>query len=80
VTSGPDTSENAIRSACFISFTGTDTLQVTGGTGAFAGATGAGSDTNRGALVFGRNADGSCNFDAGPVSGFILVTGTLNLS
>jgi hypothetical protein len=80
VTSGPDTSEHAVPSACFVSFTGTDTLQVTGGTGVFTGAKGAGADTTRGALVFGRNADGSCNFDAGPVSGFILVTGTVTLS
>jgi hypothetical protein len=80
VTSGPDTSENAVPSACFVSFSGTDTLQVTGGTGVFTGAKGTGADTTRGALAFGRNADGSCNFDAGPVSGFVLVTGTVNLS
>jgi len=48
---------------------GADTYVVTGGTGAFAGVTGTGRDTENGYIVLPRNADGSCNLDADPVAG-----------
>lgn len=71
VTSGPS-DEIPNLNTCSIAFTGTDTIKVTGGTGAFAGASGTGTDTNRGGLIFPRNPDGSCNFNADPKTGIVV--------
>jgi len=54
---------------CVVHRSGTDTYTVTGGTGAFAAATGTGADTERGVVVLPKNPDGSCNLDANPIAG-----------
>ena len=59
---------------------GADTYEVTGGTGAFAGATGTGRDTENGYIVLPRNADGSCNLDGDPVGGAFWLRVDLNLA
>ncbi len=79
VTSGP-TDERPNFTACVNSFSGTDTIQITGGTGAFAGASGSGTDTNQGVIVAPRNPDGTCNPDGAPVAGFVIVRAVLNLT
>jgi hypothetical protein len=78
VTSGPS-NDRFNPGACLLSFAGTDTFDVVGGTGAFKGATGSGSDTTRGSLVFGRNKDGSCNLHA-PIGGAITVQGQVQVT
>ncbi len=62
--------------SCVASDTGTDTFLITGGTRAFNGASGSGSDTGRGTFVFGRNPDGTCNLDARPVAGVFIARGS----
>ncbi len=79
VTSGP-TNDSFNQAACVATFTGTDTVQVTGGTGAFAGARGGGSDSSQGTVVLPRNPDGSCNTDGEPVAGVTIIRATINLS
>ena len=59
---------------------GADTYEVAGGTGAFAGATGTGHDTENGYIVLPRNADGSCNVDGDPVGGAFWLQVDLNLT
>ena len=73
-------SENINPRSCVDRLSGTDSLQVTGGTGVFTGATGTGADAERAVLVAGRNSDGSCNLDAPPVEGTDLIHVTLNLT
>lgn len=63
---------------CVLTFSGTDTFVVTGGTGAFSGATGSGTDAYRGRLVYPRNANRTCNLDANP-RGIVVVKSTVNL-
>ena len=65
---------------CIDRLSGTDSLQVTGGTGIFTGATGTGSDSERAVLLAGRNPDGSCNLDAPPVGGADLIDVKFNLT
>jgi len=70
-----DTNERA----CVDRFSGTESFVVTGGSGAFSGASGRGSDSYRGTTVYPRNADGTCNFEAVP-RGFIIATAVLTLT
>lgn len=79
VTSGPTDARPNFK-ACVDSSSGTDTIQITGGTGAFAGASGSGTDTNQGVIVLPRNPNGTCNPDGAPVAGFIIVRAILNLT
>jgi hypothetical protein len=59
-----------------------DTTEVTGGTGAYAGAHGSGVATAKLTVIGGRNADGSCADAASPpifAMSQVNATGTLNL-
>lgn len=68
--------------ACLSRITLHPTTRVTGGTGAFAGASGSGTSTANLTVLGGRNDDGSCQ---GPTSppifqvSFVQATGTLRL-
>ena len=76
-----DSVTNAVNPfSCVDHRSGADTYVVTGGTGAFAGATGTGHDVEDGYLVLPRNADGSCNLDADPVAGAFWLSVELNLT
>ncbi len=80
--SGTSTShiEKIDPQSCIDRLSGTDSLQVTGGTGIFTGATGTGSDSERRVLLAGRNPDGSCNLDAPPIGGADLIDVKFNLT
>lgn len=74
-----DTTRAVDTTACVVHFSGGGTVVVTGGTGAFSGASGSGSHSWRGHTGFPKNADGSCNYNAAP-NAFIIATAVLNLT
>ena len=63
---------------CVVQFSGTGTVVVTGGTGAFSGALGSGTHSWRGHTGFPKNADGTCNYAAAPRA-FIIASAVLDL-
>lgn len=65
---------------CIVSVEQTDAATITGGSGVFANATGSWTDVVRGTLVFSRNLDRTCNFDAGPVTGVLQVVVAAHLT
>ena len=70
---------NTNERACLVTFNGGGSVVVTGGTGAFAGASGSGTHSWRGSTGFPKNADRTCNWNAAPRA-FIITTAVLNLT
>jgi hypothetical protein len=65
--------------ACLVRFRGGGTVVVTGGTGAFSGASGSGTHSWRGHTGFPRNADGTCNWAAAPRA-LVMTTAVIDLT
>jgi hypothetical protein len=70
---------NTSQRACLVRFSGGGTVVVTGGTGAFSGASGSGSHSWGGHTAFPRNTDGTCNWGAAPRT-LVMTTAVLNLT
>ncbi len=65
--------------SCVGRFSFTGTFTVTGGTGAYAGATGSGTDVGSGVFVAKRNPDGSCSEEEAFSNVVVRATGTLSV-
>ena len=65
--------------SCVGRFSFTGTFTVTGGTGAYAGATGSGTDVGSGIFVVKRNPDGSCSEEEAFSNVVVRATGTLSV-
>ena len=74
-----DTTRTVDTTACVVHFSGGGNVLVTGGTGAFSGASGSGTHSWRGSTGFPKNADGTCDYSAAPRA-FIIASAVLDLT
>ncbi len=73
-----DSTDNFNQQACVDTFTFKEHIQITGGTGAYAGVTGSGVDTGRGVFIAPRTPQG-CDPNQGHGAVMVTVTGHVSL-